>query len=50
MEKFTCVDCGAEFELSAEEMKWYEDKGFTLPKRCPECRKQRKLNRKKNKK
>lgn len=36
-----CADCGKEFEVSAEERKWYEDKGFELPKRCTECRKAR---------
>ena len=47
--KITCVDCGAEFVLTDDEVKWYEGKGFTLPKRCPDCRKQRKANKKVNK-
>lgn len=50
MEKITCKDCGVEFEISAEEKRWYEDKGFEIPKRCPNCRKQRKADRKKGKK
>ena len=35
----TCADCGKEF---------YAEKGFTNePKRCPECRKARKQQRRK---
>jgi hypothetical protein len=49
-EKIICSDCGKEFVLTAGERKWYEDKGFSIPKRCPDCRKQRKSDRKRNKK
>lgn len=49
-EKIICVDCGNEFTLAAEERKWYEDKGFDIPKRCPACRKQRKDAKKKGRK
>ena len=34
-----CVDCGKTFEVSADEQRWYEEKGFQMPKRCPRCRK-----------
>lgn len=42
-QKLTCQDCGKEFVFSAGEQKFYEDKGFEPPKRCPQCRKKRKL-------
>ena len=35
----TCVQCNTEFEFSAVEQQYYENKGFNLPKRCPKCRK-----------
>jgi CxxC-x17-CxxC domain-containing protein len=34
----TCVECGAEFEFSAEEQQHFETRGFTPPKRCRPCR------------
>ena len=34
----TCADCGEEFPFSADEQQFYESKGFTDPKRCPDCR------------
>ena len=34
----TCQDCGKEFEFSAEEQKFFADKGFEEPKRCKDCR------------
>ena len=40
-----CTDCGVTFEVSAEEQEWYKDKGFKLPKRCPQCRKLRRKGR-----
>lgn len=40
-----CVDCGVIFEMSAEEQKWYLEKGFQIPKRCPECRKNKRRNK-----
>lgn len=36
-----CIDCGKTFDLSVEEQNWYKEKGFALPKRCKECRKER---------
>lgn len=36
-----CVDCGKVFDLTIEEQDWYKEKGFALPKRCKECRKER---------
>lgn len=37
--KQTCKQCGKEFELTDGEIKFYKDKGLSLPKRCEECRK-----------
>ena len=37
-----CQDCGETFIFSAAEQKWYEEKGFTPPKRCRYCRNRRK--------
>lgn len=34
-----CKNCGNTFEMAEEEISWYKEKGFELPKRCPECRK-----------
>ena len=41
-----CSDCGTTFTFSAEEQEFFDSKGFTNePKRCPECRRTRKLER-----
>lgn len=42
-----CKDCGKKFTVSEQEQKWYEDRKFDLPKRCPDCRKAKRSNRKK---
>lgn len=36
-----CIDCGRTFDLTKEEQDWYKEKGFAMPKRCKECRKER---------
>ncbi len=41
----TCGDCGAEFTFTAGEAEFYEEKGFTPPKRCPDCRQNKKDQR-----
>lgn len=38
MKEIKCVDCGTVFKMEDGEVKWFEDKGFELPKRCPDCR------------
>jgi hypothetical protein len=43
--KRKCVQCGKEFDLSEGEIKFYKDKGLTLPKRCKECREANKGNK-----
>ena len=37
-----CKDCGKDFIFTEGEQKFYEEKGFTNPTRCLECRKARK--------
>ena len=48
-EKLICEDCGAEFVFSTGEQEFYAEKGLVnKPKRCPDCRKNRRQkNRKK---
>jgi len=41
----TCQDCGATFSFSADDQEFYAGKGYTEPKRCPDCRRARKAER-----
>lgn len=34
----TCEECGKDFTFTAGEQEFYEEKGFTPPKRCQDCR------------
>ncbi len=38
----TCKDCGKEFTFTEGEQQFYQEKGFSNPVRCAECRKARK--------
>jgi CxxC-x17-CxxC domain-containing protein len=41
-----CSDCGITFTHSAEDQEFYQSKGYTNdPKRCPDCRRKKKLER-----
>ena len=40
-----CADCGNEFVFTADEQEFYASKGYSSPKRCPACRKNRKQQR-----
>ena len=40
----TCIDCGARFTVSVSEASALMAKGFNFPKRCPACRRARKVN------
>ena len=41
-----CRDCGVDFEFTAREQEFYAEKGFTNePKRCPDCRRAKKQQR-----
>ena len=44
-QNLTCQDCGQSFEFTAEEQQFFAEKGFQSPKRCQNCRKQKKDNR-----
>lgn len=39
--EITCERCGKKFEMPPAEQKFYLDLGFTMPKKCPDCRKLR---------
>jgi CxxC-x17-CxxC domain-containing protein len=41
----TCQDCGQEFSFSADDQEFFAQKGFSEPKRCPNCRRARKQER-----
>lgn len=45
MKEITCIDCGKTFELNEADIRFFEDRGLTLPKRCEACRKQRREHR-----
>ena len=34
----SCIQCEREFEFPPAEQKYFKDKGFDDPKRCPTCR------------
>jgi len=38
----TCADCGQEFVFTASEQQFYADRGFSDPRRCRNCRANRK--------
>ena len=38
----SCADCGSTFIFTKGEAEYYNKKGWTLPKRCKECREKRK--------
>ena len=46
-----CKDCGKEFTFTAGEQVFYDEKGFSKPVRCKECRDAKKafMNAKKEK-
>ena len=41
-QQLQCVECGKIFEFAAEDQEFYAAKGYSAPKRCPECREARK--------
>lgn len=44
-ESRTCAECGETFDIMDSERTYYLQKGMQLPRRCPTCRKLRKLAR-----
>jgi DNA-directed RNA polymerase subunit RPC12/RpoP len=44
-----CKDCGKEFVFTEGEQAFYKEKGFeNEPQRCPDCRRERKQQRRPN--
>lgn len=41
----TCRDCGQEFVFTAGEQEFYQQRGFSEPQRCRNCRQARKSQR-----
>jgi len=44
-QRLTCADCGRDFAFSAEEQRFFREKGFDPPKRCRDCRQAKKEQR-----
>ena len=40
-----CSDCGRSFVFTVKDQEFYEERGFSDPRRCPECRAVRKASR-----
>jgi len=48
-EKIICEGCGCEFTFTIGEQEFFAERGLSnKPKRCPECRKARKQEKRKN--
>jgi CxxC-x17-CxxC domain-containing protein len=41
----TCSDCGSSFVFTVKDQDFYEERGFSEPRRCPGCRAARKASR-----
>ncbi|MEX0786338.1 MAG: CxxC-x17-CxxC domain-containing protein [Dehalococcoidia bacterium] len=41
----TCQDCSQSFTFAADDQEFFATKGYTEPKRCPNCRAVRKAER-----
>lgn len=42
--KTKCEKCGNEFLIINKEIEFYKEKDFPLPKKCPDCRLERRMN------
>ncbi len=42
IQQLECVECGKSFVFSTEDQEFYAKKGYSSPKRCPDCRAKRK--------
>lgn len=47
-ERRICKDCGCSFSITYAEKKYYDSKGFSYPKKCESCRKNKNSDRKGN--
>ena len=43
--QITCADCGKQFTFSDDEQQFFQERGYTDPKRCKECRQAKKAER-----
>lgn len=43
--ELTCQDCGQTYTFTADDQEFYATKGYSEPKRCPDCRRARKAER-----
>lgn len=43
-QEIQCADCGTSFVFNAEDQEFFQTKGYSAPKRCPQCRAARKAN------
>lgn len=43
--KITCVECKKEFVFAERDQQFFREKGYTNPKRCKACRKEKKANK-----
>lgn len=41
-----CLDCQQDFAFSVQEQEFFAEKGFSVPKRCRDCRAKRRERRK----
>lgn len=42
--QFKCQDCGRIFNFTNNDYEFYKKKGYSMPKRCPDCRERKKNN------
>jgi len=42
--QLTCSDCGQEFTFTAADQAFFQERGFSTPKRCKQCRLAKKAN------
>lgn len=40
--QLTCSDCGQEFTFTSADQAFYQERGYSAPKRCKNCRQSRK--------
>ncbi len=43
--QLVCQNCQETFEFTAGEQEWFDQKGFTEPKKCKKCRDEARQNR-----
>lgn len=43
--ELTCGDCGQPFNFPEKDQAFYQEKGYSQPKRCKNCREKRKADK-----